>query len=94
MGQLARSEVNQFVEISPDSRINFIGAANRYSEGLSETLLGESLKKPGTIHQHEVIANTERLRMGLGANQAGLSRLHTVDSMNDSPKRLRFSPLI
>lgn len=91
IGQLAQDEVNQLVKTSIDGGINFIDTANAYSEGLSETLLGESLKKLGISHQEVVIATKVRLRMGAGANQIGLSRLHIMDSVNDSLKRLQLS---
>jgi len=38
-----------------------------------------------------VIATKVRIRMGLGANQVGLSRLHIIDSVNDSLQRLNLS---
>jgi len=91
IGQLPQDEVNQIVKTSLDSGINFIDTANAYSEGLSETLLGESLKKLGISHQKVVIATKVRLRMGPGANQVGLSRLHIMDSVNDSLQRLQLS---
>lgn len=91
IGQLPQDEVNQIVRTSLDSGINFIDTANAYSEGLSETLLGESLKKLGISHQEVVIATKVRLRMGAGANQIGLSRLHIMDSVDDSLKRLQLS---
>lgn len=91
IGQLPQDEVNQIVKNSVDSGINFIDTANAYSEGLSETLLGESLKQLGISHQNVVIATKVRLRMGQGANQVGLSRLHIMDSVNDSLTRLQLS---
>jgi aryl-alcohol dehydrogenase-like predicted oxidoreductase len=91
IGQLPQDEVNGIVKTSLDSGINFIDTANAYSEGLSETLLGESLKKLGISHQNVVIATKVRLRMGPGANQVGLSRLHIMDSVNDSLQRLQLS---
>lgn len=91
IGQLPQDEVNQIVKTSYESGINFMDTANAYSEGLSETLLGESLKQLGISHQNVVVATKVRLRMGSGANQVGLSRLHIMDSVNDSLKRLQLS---
>lgn len=90
IGQLPQHDVNQIVKYSLENGINFIDTANAYSEGLSETLLGESLKDLGISHQNVVIATKVRLRMGAGANQVGLSRLHIMDSVNDSLKRLQL----
>ena len=91
IGQLPQDEVNQIVKTSIDNGINFIDTANAYSEGLSESMLGESLIKLGIPRQEVVIATKLRIRMGPGANQVGLSRLHIIDSVNDSLKRLNLT---
>jgi aryl-alcohol dehydrogenase-like predicted oxidoreductase len=90
IGELAQTEVNDLVKTSLDSGINFIDTANAYSEGLSEILLGKALKELGVNRQHVVIATKVRIRMGTGANQVGLSRLHITDSVNDSLQRLNL----
>ena len=91
VGQVPQDEVNQIVKTSLDNGINFIDTANAYSEGLSETLLGMALKKLEIARQQVFIATKVRLRMGPGANQVGLSRLHIMDSVNDSLQRLQLS---
>lgn len=91
IGRLQQDEVNQLVKTAVDQGINFIDTANAYSEGLSEMLLGKALKELGINRQHLVIATKVRLRMGAGANQVGLSRLHIMDSVNDSLGRLGLS---
>ncbi len=91
IGQLAQDEVTLIVKSALDHGINFIDTANAYSEGLSEMLLGTALQKLGISHQTVVIATKLRLRVGLGANQVGLSRLHIMDSVNDSLERLGIS---
>jgi aryl-alcohol dehydrogenase-like predicted oxidoreductase len=91
VGKVAQEEVNQIVKTSVDDGINFIDTANAYSEGLSETMLGEALIKLGIARQELVIATKVRLRMGQGANQVGLSRLHIMDAVNESLQRLQMS---
>ena len=91
LGQVPQEEVNQIVKTSIDSGINFIDTANGYSEGLSEIMLGVALKKLEIARQQVVIATKVRIRMGPGANQTGLSRLHIMDSVNDSLQRLQLS---
>lgn len=88
IGKLQQEEVNPLVKTAFDSGINFMDTANAYSEGLSEIMLGKALKELGINRQHVVIATKVRLRMGPGANQVGLSRLHIMDSVNDSLQRL------
>ncbi len=91
IGKLQQNEVNQLVKSAIDQGINFIDTANAYSEGLSETLLGAALKKLGVPRQQVLIATKVRIRMGPGANQVGLSRLHIADSIDDSLDRLGMS---
>ncbi|MGE5393207.1 MAG: aldo/keto reductase [Candidatus Saccharibacteria bacterium] len=91
IGQVPQDEVNEIVKVAVDSGINFIDTANAYSEGLSETMLGASLQQLGIPRQQLFIATKVRLRMGTGANQVGLSRLHIIDSVNDSLERMGLS---
>ena len=91
IGQVPQDEVNQIIKTSLDSGINFIDTANAYSEGLSEIMLGEALKTLVIPRQEVFIATKLRIRMGPGANQVGLSRLHIMDSVNDSLQRLNLS---
>src|ERR1035437_10360006 len=91
IGQLAQPEVNLLVKTAFDEGINFIDTANAYSEGLSETLLGNAIKELGINTQQVVVATKLRIRMGVGANQVGLSRLHIADSVNDSLQRLNLA---
>jgi aryl-alcohol dehydrogenase-like predicted oxidoreductase len=91
IGELDQDAVNQLVKTSFDNGINFIDTANAYSEGTSEIMLGNALKQLGIPRQHIFIATKVRVRMGPGANQVGLSRLHIIDSVNDSLLRLNLS---
>ncbi len=91
IGQLPQEEVNSIIKTSIESGINFIDTANAYSEGLSETMLGVALKSLNIPRQEIFIATKLRIRMGIGANQVGLSRLHIADSVNDSLQRLNLS---
>ena len=91
IGQVPQDEVNQIVKTSVDKGINFIDTANAYSEGLSETMLGIALKDLDIPRQEIFVATKVRIRMGAGANQVGLSRLHILDSVNDSLQRLNLN---
>lgn len=91
IGELPQDSVTEIVKNSVDAGINFIDTANGYSEGLSEIMLGKAIKDLGMPRQQLVIATKVRLRMGTGANQVGLSRLHINDSVNDSLERLGLS---
>ena len=91
IGELPQDEVNLLTKTAIDSGINFIDTANAYSEGLSETMLGKAINSLGISRQEVVVASKVRIRMGKGANQVGLSRLHISDSVDDSLKRLGLS---
>jgi aryl-alcohol dehydrogenase-like predicted oxidoreductase len=91
IGQLPEDEVTQLLKSAIDQGINFFDTANAYSEGLAESLLGKALKNLGISHQTVFIATKVRIRMGAGANQVGLSRLHILDSVDDSLQRLGLS---
>jgi aryl-alcohol dehydrogenase-like predicted oxidoreductase len=88
MGEVPQNEVTQIIKMAVDAGINFIDTANGYSEGLSEIMLGQAIKDLGLSRQELVVATKVRLRMGPHANQVGLSRLHILDSVNDSLARL------
>jgi aryl-alcohol dehydrogenase-like predicted oxidoreductase len=89
IGRVPQEEVNQLVKLAIENKINFFDTANAYSEGLSEQMLGQAMKDLGINRQQFLLATKVRLRMGPGANQVGLSRLHILDSVNDSLRRLQ-----
>src|ERR1019366_4300554 len=71
-----------------DAGINFFDTANVYSYGESERLLGQAIKTTG-VKRHEVVMATKvRGRMGEGHNNAGLSRYHILQSIDESLVRL------
>ena len=91
IGHLLEDEVTQLVKTALDNGINFFDTANAYSDGLAETLFGKALKNIGISHQTIFVATKVRLRMGEGANQVGLSKLHIHDSVDNSLMRLGLS---
>jgi len=91
IGQLPEDEVTQLIKTALDKGINFFDTANAYSEGLAEILFGKALKNLGINRQTFFIATKVRLRMGEGPNQVGLSKLHILDSVDDSLQRLGLS---
>ncbi len=85
IGGLDQPAATALVHRAMDAGINFIDTANVYSAGESETMVGHALKG----RRHEVVLATKvRGRMGPGPNQVGLSRLHIVESVEASLKRL------
>jgi aryl-alcohol dehydrogenase-like predicted oxidoreductase len=101
IGGLDQQGADDLVRGALDAGINFVDTANVYSAGESETMLGKAL---GTRRQEVVLATKVRGRMGPGPNQVGLSRLHIMQAVDASLKRLgtdyidlyqihRFDPL-
>jgi aryl-alcohol dehydrogenase-like predicted oxidoreductase len=85
IGGLGQNEVDSIVHRALDGGINFIDTADVYSAGESETLLGRAL---AGRRQDVVLATKVRGRMGSGPNQVGLSRLHIMEAVEASLKRL------
>ena len=82
---LDQSGVDAIVHRALDAGINFIDTANVYATGESELLLGKSL----VGRRHDVVLATKvRGRMGKGANDVGLSRLHITQAVDASLTRL------
>ncbi|MBS1524605.1 MAG: aldo/keto reductase [Bacteroidetes bacterium] len=90
IGKVQQAEVNELMKTAVDSGINFIDTANVYSYGLSEKLLGQSLKDTGINRNELVIATKVRGRMGEGRNYVGLSRFHIFQSIDESLQRLQM----
>ena len=85
IGDLGQKESDALVHRSLDEGINFFDTADVYSTGESEQILGRSLKGK---RQDVVIATKVRGRMGPGANEVRLSRLHIMQAAEASLKRL------
>lgn len=85
IGGLAQAEVDSIVGRALDGGINFIDTADVYSTGESEVMTGKALKGK---RQDVVLATKVRGRMGPGANDVGLSRLHIMQGVEASLKRL------
>jgi aryl-alcohol dehydrogenase-like predicted oxidoreductase len=85
IGALGQKDADALVHRSLDEGINFFDTADVYSTGESEEILGRSLKGR---RDDVVVATKVRGRMGPGPNQVGLSRLHIMQSVEASLKRL------
>lgn len=88
LGGLGQAEASKLVDDSLDAGVNFFDTANVYSAGESETMLGIAL---GARRKDVVIASKVFGRIGKGPNEAGLSRLHIMQQVEDSLKRLNTS---
>jgi aryl-alcohol dehydrogenase-like predicted oxidoreductase len=90
IGQVQQDEADALVKAALDAGINFIDTANVYSAGLSERILGQSLRNLGVARDEVVIATKVLGRMGRGPNGAGASRGHIMDQIKASLTRLQL----
>jgi 1-deoxyxylulose-5-phosphate synthase len=67
--------------------INFFDTADMYSLGVSEEVVGRALKDFAR-REEVVLASKVFFPMGDGVNQRGLSRLHVLNALDSSLKRL------
>lgn len=75
--------------------VNFFDTADIYSNwapgnpgGVAEEIIGRWLKRSGIARDQVVIATKVRGRLGQGANAEGLSRVHIMNAVDGSLRRL------
>ena len=85
---LDNDEARPFVQKALEGGINFFDTADVYSQGESETVVGQALKDFAKRHE-VVIATKVNGQMGKDANNKGLSRKHIMDGIDRSLTRLK-----
>jgi len=85
IGALGQKESDELIGQALDGGINFIDTADIYAEGQSELQVGKAL---GARRKDVVIATKVFGRSGAGPNEVGLSRLHIMQQVEASLKRL------
>lgn len=86
IGGLDLAETDKLVGVALDNGVNLIDTADIYADGESEDLIGQVL---GKRRRDVVLATKMTGRMGTGPNDVGQSRLHILQSLEDSLRRLR-----
>jgi len=89
MGNLNQTAVDEQIRTVAEAGVNFIDTANIYSEGLSEEMIGQSLKNLSLKRDELVLATKVRGSMGKGENDRGLSRKHIMQALDGSLRRLQ-----
>lgn len=92
-GKWGDTDVNQatrMLDMSLDHGLNFFDTADIYSQGSSESVLGEALKKTAAKQSRDkvLLSTKATFRFGDDANGAGSSRYHLIQSVDNSLKRL------
>jgi len=88
IGGLGQPAVDELMGRALAGGINFFDTADVYSMGVSEQLLGQSLKNLGVKRSDVVIATKVFGDMGTGPNDRGASRGHIMDGVKASLDRL------
>jgi aryl-alcohol dehydrogenase-like predicted oxidoreductase len=89
ISSVGQSEADELVRTSIDGGINFFDTADNYTEGGSETILGQSLKNLNIARKDVVISTKVYSRVGPGPNDIGASRGHIMDGVEASLRRLQ-----
>jgi aryl-alcohol dehydrogenase-like predicted oxidoreductase len=90
IGQLQQADAERIVGSAVDAGINFIDTADVYSEGRSEIITGQALKNLKIPRERIVIATKVFGETDAGVNGSGLSRVHIMDGVKASLKRLQL----
>jgi len=93
---VGEDETDRILSATLDSGINFIDTADIYSKwvdgnpgGVSETFIGNWMKKNKIPRDQIVLATKVRGEMGKGPNDQGLSRVHIMNGVEASLRRLQ-----
>jgi aryl-alcohol dehydrogenase (NADP+) len=84
---LDKDESWSFYKRAIELGINFFDTADMYSRGLSEEITGQAIREYAR-RDEVVIATKVFFPMGDSPNQRGLSRLHILQAIDDSLRRL------
>jgi aryl-alcohol dehydrogenase-like predicted oxidoreductase len=90
------ADTHRILSATLDAGINFIDTADIYSKwvdgnsgGVSETFIGNWMKKNNVPRDQIVLATKVRGEMGKGPNDHGLSRVHIINAVEASLRRLQ-----
>ena len=86
VGSQGVEDARKLIDVCLAGGINLFDTSNMYSNGLSETILGEAL---GHRRQDVLISSKARMRIGDGPNDEGVSRYHLIRECEKSLKRLK-----
>jgi len=93
---LNEADSHRVLSATFDAGINFIDTADIYSKwvdgnpgGVSETYIGNWMKQNNISRDQIVLATKVRGEMGRGPNDQGLSRVHIINAVEASLRRLQ-----
>jgi aryl-alcohol dehydrogenase (NADP+) len=87
---LEEAESLPFFERALALGVNFFDTADTYSRGVSEQIVGNTMRQLGVARESVVIATKVALPMGEGPNDKGLSRKRILAGIDASLRRLQM----
>lgn len=84
-GETQADEARRMIDLCIDAGVNLFDTANGYSDGLAEEILGKALKGK---RDRVLISTKSYFPMGPGPNEVGSSRLHVLEQVDASLRRL------
>lgn len=81
-----KAEAAEILDAAADQGLNFLDTANAYADSRSESMLGEIM---GSHRRSLVVATKFFNPMGSGPNDSGMSRVHIMQAVEDSLRRLQ-----
>lgn len=82
-----QAEATRIVDLAFEAGVNFFDTANTYGNGESEVLLGNALKGR---RRNAIVASKFFNPTGPGINDSGMSRVHIMQAIDDSLRRLQM----
>jgi aryl-alcohol dehydrogenase-like predicted oxidoreductase len=82
-----QQEANRIVDLAREAGVNFFDTADTYGGGQSEIMLGNALKGK---RRDAIVATKFFNPMGPGPNDSGMSRVHIMQAIDDSLRRLQM----
>jgi aryl-alcohol dehydrogenase-like predicted oxidoreductase len=90
IGALTLDDAERLIGTAIDRGINFIDTADSYAEGQSEEITGQALRNLKTPRGDIIVATKVYSPTGPGPNARGSSRLHILDGVKASLRRLHL----
>src|SRR5258705_829210 len=89
IGAVDQKGADGLIKAAIEAGINFFDTADVYSDGESETTLGQSFKNLNMARKDVVVATKVYGRVGPGRNDIGASRGHILNGVEASLRRLQ-----
>ncbi len=90
IGKLQQDDADTLLKTATEAGINFVDTADVYAEGLSEQITGQAIRNLGLRRDELVVATKAFGPTGDGPNSRGSSRVHLIDAVKASLKRLQL----